>query len=159
MKWALLFLLACGAHATGPTLPKDPIALTLPALDGGEIDLAAHRGQIVVVHVFTTWSMAATGDAAQLQAAQVAHPKDLAVIGIALDDEGRTLVAPWRHALGVTYLIALADPIFKSGQSALGGFPSVPSTLVLDRTGRVVQRIDRQLADGELAKLLDPLLR
>jgi peroxiredoxin len=159
MKWMLLLcLVACGGHPHGPTLPKDPIALTLPALDGGEIDLAAHRGQVVVLHVFTTWSLAATGDVPQLQAA-ADRGKDVVVIGIALDPEGRALVAPWRAALSVSYLVALADPAFVDGQSDLGRFAAVPATVVLDRTGRVARRIDRQLAAGELAGVIDEVSR
>ncbi|MBZ0231878.1 MAG: redoxin domain-containing protein, partial [Deltaproteobacteria bacterium] len=81
-----------------------PVALTLPALDGGDVEVASYRGKIVVLHVFTTWSLAAQAEVEALAAADAAE--DVVVIGVALDAEGRTLVAPWRSGAGVAYLVA-----------------------------------------------------
>jgi hypothetical protein len=148
-----LLLVACG-H--GASAPRQPIGLVLPAVDGGEIDVVEHRQQVVVLHVFTTWSLGATGDVAQLQVAD--SRDDTVVIGIALDVEGYALVAPWRRALGVTYLIAVATDSFRAGGSPLGAVNAVPITIVLDRKGRIARRIDRQLADGELARVIDEVI-
>src|SRR5262249_56536616 len=88
-------LLGCGGrtgpgslHPLGP-----PLALSLPALDGGMIDVASHRGQVVVVHLFTLGSLAAAADVEQLQAVHAGHRA--VVIAVALDADGRPLVAPW----------------------------------------------------------------
>ncbi len=129
-----------------------PIALVLPALDGGDVDVARYRGQVVVLHVFTTGSLAAAADVEQLEAAHEA--KRAFVIGIALDLDGRALVAPWRDGSRVTYLVALADDRVRAGSSALGKIAEVPLTIVLDRAGRPVARVPRQLADGELDALI-----
>jgi hypothetical protein len=80
------------------------------------------------------------------------------VIGVALDLEGYQVVAPWRRALGVHYLVALGDDQLRAGGSALGPVPSVPITFVLDRKGRIVTRIDRELTKGELARLIDQVI-
>ncbi|HTJ45854.1 MAG TPA: TlpA disulfide reductase family protein [Kofleriaceae bacterium] len=144
-------LAACGgaSHGVAPLAPLgEPIALALPALDGGELEVARYRGQVVVLHVFTTGSLAAAADVDQLEAAATA--KRAIVIGIALDLDGRALVAPWRTGSGVTYLVALADPRVRDGTSPLGAVTAVPMTIVLDRRGRPVARIERQLAAGEL---------
>lgn len=142
---------ACGgAHPAAPR--SAPIALALPALDGGELELATLRGKVVVVHVFTTWSVAAQLDVEQLVAAD--EPADVEVVGVALDADGRQLVAPWRAAGGVRYLIALADDEVRAGRSALGPLPEVPTTIVLDRLGRIAGRVDGQLPAGALAKLV-----
>lgn len=142
---------ACGGPtALGPLSP--PIALTLPALDGGEVDVAHLRGKIVVLHVFTTWSVAAQLDVDQLVAIDAAP--DVEVVGVALDADGRPLVAPWRAAAEVHYLIALADDVVRSGRGPLGPLPEVPTTIVLDPEGRIVARVARQLRPGELAKLV-----
>jgi len=145
---AFVAIAACGGRQPGTRAAGPPVALVLPAVDGGEIDVAAYRGHVVVVHVFTTWSLAATGDVPQLRDADARE--DTIVIGIATDPEGSTVVVPWRKALGVQYLIALADAPFRAGDSALGRVAEVPITFVLDRRGVVARRIDRQLVDGEL---------
>ena len=149
---ALFALAACGPRAA-PAGPRLPIGLVLPAVDGGQIDVVEHRGKIVVLHVFTTWSLGATGDVDQLIPAD--QRDDTVVIGISLDLEGYQLINPWRRALGVKYLIAVADDQLRAGGSALGAVSSVPITIILDRRGRIARRIDRQLARGELARLID----
>jgi hypothetical protein len=138
-----------GGHpdGTGPVLD-----LTLPAVDGGDISLAAHRGKIVVLHIFTTWSLAAQAEVDALSAADKAD--DVVVIGVALDPEGRMLVAPWRNGADVHYLIALADEPTRAGASPLGPLPAVPITIVVDKTGRLAGRADRQLTRAELDAMI-----
>lgn len=145
-----LTALGCGPRALRPR--SAPLALTLPALDGGELELRDLRGQLVVLHVFTTWSVAAQLDVEQLVAAD-ALP-DVTVVGIALDGDGRPLVAPWRAAAEVRYLITLADDTVRAGRSVLGPLPEVPTTFVLDEEGRIVTRRDGQLQPDELRRLL-----
>ena len=142
--------LGCGPRALRPR--SAPLALVLPALDGGELQLRDLRGQIVVLHVFTTWSVAAQLDVEQLVAAD-ALP-DVTVVGLALDADGRPLVAPWRAAAEVRYLITLADDTVRAGRSALGPLPEVPTTFILDDEGRVVTRREGQLMPDELRRLL-----
>ncbi len=144
-------LVGCGgAH---PARPRSaPVAMTVPALDGGELDLASLRGKVVVIHAFTTWSVAAQLDVEQRGAAGAAD--DVVVVGLALDADGRVLVAPWRAAGDVTYLVALADDAIRAGRSVLGPLPEVPTTFVLDGEGRIVTRVERQLGPGELARLI-----
>jgi len=61
---------------------------------------------------------------------------------------------PWRKALGVRYLVALADDAFRDGRTAVGKIAEVPATIVLDPSGVIARRIDRQLAQGELAAVI-----
>jgi len=145
-----LVLAACGGAVVRPSGP--PISLTLTALDGGDIDVAAYRGKVVVLHLFTTWSFDAQADLLAL--GQVASRGDAVVIGIALDLDGRRLVAPWRTASEVRYLVGLADDDLRAGRSALGRVDVVPTTVVLDRAGRVAARVERSLSDGELPDLI-----
>jgi cytochrome c biogenesis protein CcmG, thiol:disulfide interchange protein DsbE len=143
---------ACGGAGAAEPGSKIPVALVLPAVDGGEVELASYRGQVVVLHVFTTWSLAATGDVAQLAEADARD--DTVVVGVATDPEGSTTVVPWRKALGVRYLVALADDAFRDGRTAVGKVVEVPATIVLDPSGVIARRIDRQLAQGELAAVI-----
>ncbi len=153
---ALVLAAACGgAPAAAPR--SRPVALVLPAVDGGDIDLAALRGRIVIVHVFTTWSLEATGDVPQLIEA-AARAADVVVVGLALDPEGYQVIAPWRRALDVGYLVAVADPAVRAGDSPLGPLQAVPATLVLDRDGTIVRHIARALAADELTRVIDELL-
>lgn len=152
----VLALLLAGCGGGAPAAPRRPIALVLPAVDGGELDLGAYRGKLVVLHMFTTWSLNATSDVPQLIDAD--RNDDVVVIGVALDEGGYDLVAPWRNALEVRYLIGLADDRLRAGDSPLGRVAEVPITIVLDRQGRIARRFDRPLAEGELPRVIDELL-
>lgn len=152
---------ACGGGGGGggagtSTVPRAdrgaPLSMVLPALDGGELELASLRGKLVVLHMFTTWSLAAQAELDSLAAADAAE--DVVVLGVALDPEGHALVAPWRNGAGVRYLITLGDAAVRDGTSPLGRIHTVPTTILLDREGRIRDRADRALAPGELDRLL-----
>lgn len=147
---ALLLLPACAAAAPAPRAPTQPVSLVLPALDGGTINVARYRGRVVVLHFFATWDTVSNMDVDQLRA----DAGDAEVIGVALDVDGRVLVAPWRDAMGVRYLIGLATPAVRAGQTVLGRIDKVPTTIVLDRRGVEIARVERGLAPGELSKLI-----
>lgn len=149
-------LAACGGGGvtTTRTYPSGgrPLDWTLQALDGGEFNVATLRGRIVVLHVFTTWSLAAQGEVESLIDAD--QLDDVVVVGLALDADGRIMVAPWRKASEVHYLVALADDRIRSGHSPLGPLSTVPTTIVLDRSGRLHGRADRQLSGPELTAMI-----
>ena len=143
-----LALAACGGPPSAAT-PRGPaIDAAWPALDGGDIRLSELRGQIVVIHVFTTWSLAADLERDALIEADRAD--DVTVIGLAFDPEGYPLVSPWRNATAVPYLIVLADDPTRTGASALGRIVQIPTTVVLDAAGRVTARLEHQVAPAEL---------
>lgn len=152
---ALALALGCGGAQRGESGP--PVRLIVPALDGGEIAVHAHRGEPVILHLFTTGALPAQVDVEQLQALHTARQGQLTIIGIALDELGHRQVSPWRDAMGVRYLVGLATPELLAGRSALGPLHSVPTTIVLRADGTVARRIERQLAPGELEALLDEL--
>lgn len=150
----LLALLACGG--TPQRTGSAPIGLTLPALHGGEIDLGRYRGAPVVLHLFTTWSLAAQLDVPQLT--EVARSGDqVEVVGIALDPDGYDLVAPWARETGVPYLVTLATDPIRGGTSPLGPIGEVPTTILLDPSGRIAHKLERPLEPGELQRLVSEL--
>lgn len=146
---ALAAAAACGG-APAPARPLGPpLEAALAALDGGALRLSELRGQVVVVHVFTTWSVAAELERDALVAAD-ARP-DVTVIGLAFDPEGYPMIAPWRAATAVPYLIAVADDATRAGRGPFGRVTQIPTTIVLDRAGRVSDRLDHQLSPAQLA--------
>jgi hypothetical protein len=156
---ALAIAPACGGGSTRPAHPRAPVRLVLPALDGGQIDLARYRGRVVVLHVFTTWSLTAQADVEQLTAAHQEHGDDAVILGLALDPDGYRLVAPWRTANRIPYLITLATEDVRRGTSSLGRFNEVPTTVILARDGTLARRVEGPLRQGQLGKLLAHLIR
>lgn len=161
-------LLALAAPACGPSPPPAPpfaargevVDLVLPLLDGGEVAFPAMRGKVVVVHFFATWSVASDSDLTELRAVREAVGDGVALVSIALDKDGYKLVAPWRDAEGVDWLVALTTPEIVSGQSVFGDvMAAVPATVLLDADGAVAWAHRGPLPPGELTRRVTALRR
>jgi peroxiredoxin len=147
---------ACGPARPTPAGPR--LDLRLAALDGGELSLGSLRGRTVVLHLFETGTAAAIPDSEQLAQLAAAEPRRCEVIGVALDHSGYQVVAPWRNALHLRYVIALASDELRAGDGPLGPIRVLPTTVVIDPDGRVAARIERPLRPGELEQVVGPLL-
>jgi hypothetical protein len=155
---ALVLALGAGCARSAPTPTGPVVTVALTALDGGAIELGRYRDRVVVLHLFTTWSLAAQQDLDQLAEVHEALGDRVTVIGVGIDPDGRRVVAPWRAATGVPYLVALGSADLVAGGTALGRIAQVPTTIILAPGGRVAHRIERVLAPGELRKLISPWL-
>lgn len=127
------------------------LSLTLTLVDGGELIVPRRP---TVLHFFATWSLASQGDVGELIDLHAARGDRVDVIGIGLDPDGYQLIAPWKRASEVTYLVAESTPAMREGKSPVGPILQVPTTLILDARGRVLHRIERPLRPGELAQLV-----
>lgn len=122
-----------------PLAPGDAApALVLPSLSGPPVDLAALRGQVVVLNFWATWCAPCVAEMPSLERLHRAlGPEGLAVVTVSVDeDEAQLRAFVERHSLTLPVLI---DP---GGRAAAGAFHAVryPQTFVLDRSGRLVRR-------------------
>lgn len=157
---AAALTLACGCGGAQQADPAGrPVRLTLPALDGGEIRVHDHRGAPVVLHFFTTGPLSVSMDVDELQALHDRAGREVAIVGVSLDDTGYRVVAPWRDAMGIDYLIALATGDLRAGRTALGRITTVPTTVVLRGDGTIFRVLERPLAAGEIERLVDAARR
>lgn len=123
------------------------------------VSTADYPGKVLVLNVWGSWCAPCRAEAAGLQAASVATKADAQFIGINTRDYAPAAPEAFLRSNGITYP-SIFDP---SGQSLLelsGQVPpsAIPSTLVLDRQGRVAIRVlgpvsQRTLTDmiGEVA--------
>lgn len=151
-------LFACGARGGAPAERGRLVRLRLPALDGGEIDTASYRGRVVVLHLFTSSSTASQLDFDQLADLHQKEPRRAVIIGILVDEVAYSIARAWQRGMGARYLVAIADDGLRRGAGPLGPIKTVPTTVVLDRSGHTAQRVERPLERGELARLVAPLL-
>ena len=138
-------------NLTGRDVPVDTTAMgeinrpapafVLPALDGGDIDLSALRGRIVLVNFWGTWCEPCTRELPALQAAhQELQNAGLTIIGVNLTDDeivqGRDLtqVAAFLADYGVTYPIAL--DMEGSVTQDYRVFP-LPTSFFIDHAGQI----------------------
>jgi thiol-disulfide isomerase/thioredoxin len=139
---------------------KDPVELAGAELDGGTFDVADFRGQVVVVNVWASWCPPCIAEAKDLEEVHRAtEGEGVQFVGINTDTD---LAAARAHEkrFGVTYpsidsdggrlLLALRGTLQPSAK---------PSTLVLDRDGRVAARVLGKVDASTLTGLITDALR
>lgn len=139
---------------------------TAPAIggetvDGGEVQLSDYRGKVVVLNVWGSWCAPCRAEAPHL--AEVARDmKDEGVrfLGINTRDLDKANAKAFERSFDVGYP-SLYDPSGKQiAKFPDGTLPpqTIPSTLVLDREGRVAVQALKELGEKELRSLITPVL-
>jgi peroxiredoxin len=130
-------------------------------VEGEQAALSDYRGKIVVVNVWGSWCSPCRAEAKGLQAVYEKYKsRGVAFLGINTRDTSADNAAIFEKNFGVTYP-SLYDP---DGAQILR-FPKgdlnpqfIPSTLVIDRSGRVAARAIKALASEDLEAMLKPVL-
>jgi thiol-disulfide isomerase/thioredoxin len=118
-----------------------PVAGT--TLSGKRVSLADHRGRIVVVNVWGSWCAPCRREAPMLgQAAKDLAGRGVVFLGIDSRDGGRAAPLAFERRFGVSY-----DSIYDRDGRTLLPFHgtltpnAVPSTVIIDRKGRVAASV------------------
>lgn len=144
-----------GLIAEGKRKPAPAVAGDL--LDGGTFDLSAYKGKVVVVNFWASWCAPCRAEAADLEEVwQATKASGVQFLGINIRDEKDKAIA--FHAGRATYP-SIFDP---AGKIALGFSdvpPSaIPSTLVIDRFGRIASITRRDIRAAELRPVVEAVL-
>ncbi len=135
---------------------RPPIEFKFDSLDERPVDAESMRGKTTVMAFVTTGSLPAQAQVDFL-AAMAKHDADRVNYAVvALEPrENRELVEIYRKSLALTFPVAMADAQTLAGASAFGDMSVVPVTVVLDREGRIVWRVDgRVVKSDELRRVL-----
>ncbi|MFJ3824614.1 TlpA family protein disulfide reductase [Streptomyces nodosus] len=131
-------------------------------LDGKRIDVADFKGKVVVVNVWGSWCAPCRAETPGLvKVAQEVRDEGVEFIGINTLEADRTQAIAFEKDFGVAYP-SLYDP---KGKAVLYGFPAgtlnpqtLPSTIVLDRHGKIAARALQALSEDRLRKMIDSVL-
>jgi len=105
--------------------PADPAPrFVLPDLSGAKVDLQQLRGRPVVIDFWATWCAPCLHQIPVLNDFQEHHPKDVVVLGVAVDVGGRDVVAPFAREHDIRYRVLLGDESLAQRYGAFG-FPSL----------------------------------
>jgi thiol-disulfide isomerase/thioredoxin len=141
-------------HLTPPTevtraIADTPFTFAFPDLEGRTITNRDPRfaGKVVIVDLFGTWCPTCQDQAPTIVSLdQMYGDSGLAVVGLAYEVSGDSaidapLVRRYRDKYGITYPLLLAGRNVPESQAEtqqqLEGFNAYPTTLLLDRQGRI----------------------
>jgi thiol-disulfide isomerase/thioredoxin len=123
-----------------------PVEVSGETLDGDHVDLADLRGQVVVVNVWGAWCPECRAEAPSLVQAEQELPDGTQLVGVDIRETSKDNPLAFERSFGVTW-----PSIYDPGSQTLLGFPppynprETPSTMVLDRQGRLAALIRGQL--------------
>ncbi|MGW3035532.1 TlpA family protein disulfide reductase [Streptomyces sp. NPDC001178] len=143
-----------GERAAAPDLSGETV-------NGGQLDVASYKGKVVVLNVWGSWCAPCRAEAPNFEKVyQDLKGKGVQFVGINTRDTSTQNAVAFEKQQGITYQ-SLYDPTgklmlrFKKGTL---NPQAVPSTLVLDREGRIAARSLAALSEDKLRKMIAPVL-
>lgn len=123
--------------------------------DGRSVDLDAYRGKAVLIHYWATWCEPCKEDLKVIKALQARYAsKGFTAIGVNLDSEQR-LLADYLRDNSLPWPQLYEQGGLESRLATELGIMTVPTMLLIDKTGQVVRRnIHSAELDSELQRLL-----
>ncbi|MFF3410265.1 TlpA family protein disulfide reductase [Streptomyces sp. NPDC002742] len=145
---------AQGSRDTAPDLSGTTI-------DGKQLDVADYKGKVVVLNIWGSWCPPCRAETPNLvKVAKETAGQGVQFVGINTRDPSTDLAKAFEKQQDVPYP-SLYDPTgrlmlrFKKGTL---NPQTIPSTLVIDRDGKIAARTLQALSEGKLHEMLDPIL-
>jgi cytochrome c biogenesis protein CcmG/thiol:disulfide interchange protein DsbE len=148
-------------HGPHPDEPE----VTFKNLQGQDVSLSGLKGKVVIVNFWATWCEPCRVEIPWMIGFQQKYAdKGLTILGVAMDDEGKSVVAPYvqstqfdvdGHSMTMNYPIVLGNDDIAAKFGGLLGFPT---TIVISRDGKVQKRFIGLADEAELDKQIKALL-
>jgi peroxiredoxin len=130
----------------------------LKSLDGKQVRLSDFRGKAVLLNFWATWCAPCKIEMPWFVDLQKQYASQgLQVIGVAMDDSGEEAIAKFAKQMGVNYPVLIGK---EAVGDAYGGLEFLPTTFIIDRQGKVVDRVfglvSRSEFEDNIKKALGP---
>ncbi len=158
------FVAGCTVKSTSPGGTPAP-AVSFQNLDGQTVKLSQYRGKVVLVNFWATWCEPCRSEIPELIQFQNEYAgKGFTVLGIAMDQEGKKVVAPFvakpqfqvgGHKVAMNYPIVLGND---NVATKFGGIIGLPTTFVISKDGKIVKKTIGVIDDQGMNQLIQKLL-
>ncbi|MFF3845450.1 TlpA family protein disulfide reductase [Streptomyces sp. NPDC002328] len=130
-------------------------------VDGGQLAVSSFKGKVVVLNVWGSWCAPCRAEAPNFEKVYTdLKGKGVQFVGINTRDNERDNALRFEEQQGVTYP-SLYDPTGKLMLRFEKGTlnpQAIPSTLVIDREGKIAARSLAALSEEKLRSMIDPVL-
>ncbi len=128
----------------------------LPDLNDKEVRLSDFLGKVVILDFWATWCGPCVTEIPHFIELQKAYEEQgFKMVGIAVDREGKEVVAPFVEEHGVDYTVLIGN---REVSELYGGVRSIPTTLVINREGTISKRYvgyqGKSVFESDLKELL-----
>jgi thiol-disulfide isomerase/thioredoxin len=123
---------------------------------GNPVKLSDLRGKVVLLNFWATWCAPCRLEIPWFVEFQKTYrDRDFAILGISLDEDGWNAVRPYVQTRNVNYTVFTGN----DEVARLYGADSLPTTLIIDRSGRVAARhvgiCEKSEYESEIRRALD----
>jgi len=139
--------------------------VSLKDLDGKDVTLAQYKGKVVLVNFWATWCDPCRVEIPWLiEMQQKYSARGFTVLGVAMDEEGRSVVAPFvnKERFDVNGSKSLMNyPILIGNDAAadkFGGLLGYPTSVLINRDGKQIKRITGLISYEEIAQGIESQL-
>jgi len=151
----LLCLTALPANTTPARLRKAAPDFTLSDSKGASVRLSDYNGRVVLLDFWATWCHGCNIEIPwYMEFQQKYKDKGLAVIGVAMDDDGWKSVRPFSDEKKINYMIVVEN----EGLAKEYGVNALPVTLLIDRNGKIAEShagmVDKKSFEKDIRTLL-----
>jgi thiol-disulfide isomerase/thioredoxin len=130
-------------------------------IDGKQLDVASYKGKVVVLNVWGSWCSPCRAEAPNLvKVAKETAGKGVQFIGINTRDTSTQPAIAFEKQYGVPYP-SLYDPTGKLMLRFKKGTLNpqlIPTTIIVDRDGKIAARALQALSEDKLREMLDPVI-
>jgi len=154
---ALVVACAAAPRLTPVKARKLAPDFTLKDANGSTVHLSDYRGKVVLLDFWATWCTPCQVEIPWfIDFERSLKGRGLAVVGVSMDEDGWDAVKPYIQKRGMNYRVLLGD---EGVAKQYGGLDALPTTLVLDRDGRIAAThmglSDKREFLDEITTLLD----
>jgi cytochrome c biogenesis protein CcmG/thiol:disulfide interchange protein DsbE len=137
----------------GDIAPQAP-EFRLQSINGRAISLTDFRGKVVILDFWATWCPPCRREIPDFIALQSQYEaRGLQIVGIALDEPDK--VKGFAQSAGMNYPVLLGDDDIAK---LYGGISGIPTTFLIDRSGKVAGRYEGFTSKEEFEAAIRPLL-
>jgi len=152
----LLVFLSATVSLAQETKPLKAPSLELKDLNGKTVKLSKYKGKVVLVNFWATWCAPCVAEVPELVKWQNEHKDELQILGITYPPASLRKIRRFVRDHGINYPIVLGS---KATKRLFEPSDNLPITVIIDREGNIVDRIDGVIFVDEFETKIRPLIK